>query len=526
MAIRRVRIFPTIGVARLGNSKTQYYVGPEIPDFSQPPSGGYRDSDPGRLIKRQGARFHLFGYDENDKLVGEISSDDADISWTVHIANTKAASEWFHSKSEPSPAMRNAKFAGERNQLKLDPGEVNIGGKNADFADLTKSLSVNRAKDIEINQLFLDKPVKVKLGTVTTDDKGLLIVLGGHGESKSPVGATLAGGNFANHDGWYDDVSDGVVKATVSLRDGSTPPVTDAWVLIAPPKYAPELKTIVSLYDTLRQSAVDKNILASLFADPTFKPSFTTDIYPILLRAANMRWVYSNGQPQFSLGEFHRTFNDISAANRATVFARLSTPATVPGEPAVGGGDMPRMWSDAYPQGANGTLTRIQYQTIKMWKDGNFVNDWNGGPAPPAATVTPDGLIRAALEPCVGAAFYPGIEASWKLRDDYAFSEAFRLDSSTMDPGDITKQMSLPWQSDFLDCAVESSQSGLDLVWWPAQRPINVLSTMTGDNYIPWARSTASGTDEMTVEQMITDWYKLGFILKRSNGRYEEDDRI
>jgi len=60
---------------------------------------------------------------------------------------------------------------------------------------------------------------------VATDDKGLLVVLGGQGESKSPVGATLNGGNFANHDGWYDDVSDGTVKATVRLKDGGTPPV-------------------------------------------------------------------------------------------------------------------------------------------------------------------------------------------------------------------------------------------------------------------------------------------------------------
>jgi hypothetical protein len=35
-----------------------------------------------------------------------------------------------------------------------------------------------------------------------------------------------------------------------------------------------------------------------------------------------------------------------------------------------------------------------------------------------------------------------------------------------------------------------------------------------------------SGPDEMTVDQMVTDWYKLGFLLKQANGRYQEVDRL
>jgi len=116
-------------------------------------------------------------------MVREITSDDADIRWTVHLANTKAAVEWFHPKSETQPKQRNAGFTGDRKQLTLDPGPQNVSGKNLDFADLGKSRVQGAAKDLQINQLFLNKQVQLVLGTITTDDRGLLLVLGGHGES-------------------------------------------------------------------------------------------------------------------------------------------------------------------------------------------------------------------------------------------------------------------------------------------------------------------------------------------------------
>jgi hypothetical protein len=523
MSVKTIRICPAIGIARLGNSSDSYFIGPETSGEPTPPDGGYRDSATPQFIKRQAARFRVFAYDENDKLLGEITDDDAEITWTVHIANTKAASVRFHPKSEPNPSLRNALFK-DRSQLKLDPGATTLGGANADFADLSRSRDTGAAKDLTINQLFLDVPVQFNLGTVTTDDKGRLLVLGGQGESKSPVGASLTDGDFADHDGWYDDTSDGSIDAVVKLRDGSTPPVLGSWLVVAPPKYAPGLKPLVTLYDTLFQSAVDRNLIPSLFADPQFKPSFTKHVYPILLRAANMRWVYSNGRAQFSAAEFHRFLNNIRPVNPSVIFQRLSKPSDIPGNPGTGG-DMPRMWCDLYPSGPNGTLTRTQYKIVQMWNDGNFLNDWSGSPELPDENITPDGLTRAALEPCVGAAFFPGIEVSWQLRDEYSFVEAFRLDSSHLDPGDVTKLMSLPWQSDFLDCSVERGQWTTDLVWWPTQRPINVLGG-TDDNYISWARALVSGPDEMTVDQMVTDWYKLGFLLKHANGRYQEVDRL
>jgi hypothetical protein len=377
-----------------------------------------------------------------------------------------------------------------------------------------------------VNQTFWNQPVSLSLGIVTTDDRGLLLVLGGYGESKSPTGKGLSEDgeftNFANHDEWYDDVSDGKVRAHVTLKDGGPPLVSDAWVVVAPPKYAPDLQTPVTLYDTLLQRAIDEKTLDP-FADPNFRPSLSINILPILTRAANMRWVYSNAAPQFDPGAFHHNFATMPPANRVVVFNRLSIPNSTPGGPAAGGGDMPRNWSDLYRQSLNnGTLTQTQYAILRKWREGKFVQ----GSAPsPTDLVTPEGLTRVALEPCVGGPFYPGIEVSWKIRDTCKFVEPFRLDASQLKPGDITAQMSLPWQSDFLDCAVEPTKAGNpDLVWWPAQRPINVLKPGS-NNYIPWARKTDADTSDMNVMELVSNWFKLAFLVKGAGGRYEEEPR-
>ena len=144
--IKIIKIFPPIGIARLGNSKDSYFIGPEkVGDVVIPPDG-FRDA--AKLIKRQAARFRALGFDENDQLVKEFTSDDADIRWTVHLANTKAAAEWFHPKSDTNPKQRNADFSGDRNQLKLDPGSQSVGGRNSDFADLNKSRAQGMAQDL------------------------------------------------------------------------------------------------------------------------------------------------------------------------------------------------------------------------------------------------------------------------------------------------------------------------------------------------------------------------------------------
>src|SRR6476660_8443460 len=124
MAINIIKIFPAIGIARLGNSLNsldpvarfrdnrepgEFFIGPRIPGDHNPPSGGYKDSQ--FRIKRQAAEFRLFGYedesiDANDGK--EITLANADIKWTVELANTKADWHKFGGIAHPDLPRRNA----------------------------------------------------------------------------------------------------------------------------------------------------------------------------------------------------------------------------------------------------------------------------------------------------------------------------------------------------------------------------------------------------------------------------------
>jgi hypothetical protein len=65
-AIKSINIHPAISIARLGNSPTGFFVGPEVPGVHPRPRGGYKDSH--HRIKRPAARFRLFGYDNKGRL--------------------------------------------------------------------------------------------------------------------------------------------------------------------------------------------------------------------------------------------------------------------------------------------------------------------------------------------------------------------------------------------------------------------------------------------------------------------------
>ena len=252
-------------------------------------------------------------------------------------------------------------------------------------------------------------------------------------------------------------------------------------MITAPPKFAPTVLPVVTLYDTLRQVAIDRGLLASPFSDAAFQPSFTRDILPILARARAVRWLWANGDPS-PVGSFHHTMATMPPTARNRIFGKLRTPGASLGQPGTGTGNMPRIWSDQYLEGTNGTLTPLQYRMMEAWKNGTFVDDFRTAP-PPDATITPAGLDQAALDPCVGAAFYPGIEVSWKVRDEFRFVEAFRLDPDQIRPGDVTAQMSLPWQSDFLDCAVEDGP--------PLPGSSHVVARATSDRRPSTARRAA-----------------------------------
>jgi hypothetical protein len=490
MAITTLKIFPAIGIARIGNSP-EFFIGPEIPGVRTPPPGGYKDKS--CRVKRQAAQFRLYAFDENKNLIiengkpKEITMADAEITWTVELANIKSSWKRFDGLNQNAP-LRNIGVA-DRSSLEIRPGPRSLDGPN-------QAGGFNTGK-------FLGKIVP--LGEMRTDAEGRLLVVGGFGNSASvPPGLGLP--NYANNDGWHDDVSDGPVKATVKIN-GNPIPVVPAWVICPPPDFAPPLDSITTLYDTLFQVAVSQGLLSA-----PAKPSFTNDIFPILQRVLDLKRVNQ------LVASGHFSFTTVfppggTAAQRLAILGRMRDPNNPSGPTSK---NMPLLWDDSY--GRRQVVTKLQYSAIQKWtgtEGVDWINDWTGSPPPPPADITPDGLTRAALEACVGGAFYPGIEASWFLRDVYNYTEPFRLDHTGRVAGDVTKQMAVPWQADFRDCYEYDG-----CAWWPAQRPDFVFPE-AGGGPVDWIRDLVTSYGDM-----VNNWYKLGFIVSKGGNFVETERRV
>ena len=281
-----------------------------------------------------------------------------------------------------------------------------------------------------------------------------------------------------------------------------------SWVIVAPPKYAPSLECIITLYDVLFDKAIrdqrrrqqwQKSHWMGKILQRSDNPSFTKDIYPILRRAHEMKWVFSRA----AVG--HETEIDLlqpfPLVLRQHIVRQFRQPSNDPMQSGSGTGKMPYIWSDLFDMNdsetethpVNATLTRHQFEMMSLWASGKCRDDWKSS-VTPKLRITPEGLDRAALDPCVGAAFFPGIETSFHIRDKFKYVEPFRLDASWITPGDATQQMSVPWQSDFIDC----NDGDKPFAWWPTQRPIDVLTkTKAKTTTLRWARGFNGNPNDM-----------------------------
>ena len=120
------RIYPAIGVARIGNSESGYFLGPESPGIV--PDGPYRDSGSGK-IKPQGVRFRIYKFtrDEFGKetLNNEVILDNkTKITWSIHLVNSKAAGGNFPPGGPSSSSLRNAGY--DRAGLVIDASTRSI----------------------------------------------------------------------------------------------------------------------------------------------------------------------------------------------------------------------------------------------------------------------------------------------------------------------------------------------------------------------------------------------------------------
>jgi L-Lysine epsilon oxidase N-terminal/L-lysine epsilon oxidase C-terminal domain/Iron-containing redox enzyme len=385
------KIFPGVGIARIGNSPDEFFVGPETPGEPASPVGGFKDKA-GR-IKRQAARFRLYAFDKDNICIGEVTAGDkVDITWTVHLANAKASYNTFlgrfwqsqfpnFNKYNPSETpLRNQEIMDAKQRLALlviDPGERSIKPGEGPVEFNTGTIGPLPYSDIPVpssendplegsrdgwwncpTKDRLPAPVKmsakatVPLGTLRVDDSGRLLVLGGYGHTdtlipNNPIGRLMDNNYYANNDYWFDDTSDGPVSAQVKI--GGTPiEVKDsAWVLVTPPKFAPASECITTLYDTAMETWEKKANNGKLPPRPV---SFTRDIYPILMRLDGFQWlnrtVYEhhgantnfdfgdvNG-PLFNLLHTKLPGSEVQARQaRDHLFKRLRPPGLVPATP-------------------------------------------------------------------------------------------------------------------------------------------------------------------------------------------------
>lgn len=566
--IVRYAIFPGIGVARVGNAREEYFIGPEAPGEMPNPDGGFKDRE-GR-VKRQAARFRVYGLNAAGEAVKEITAADAEITWRVHLANRKAGWYEFNNAMDlgqyaKSASYRNPTILGdERKKLIIDPGSRTISGKGIS-GDAYKFDSGE----------FMGK--KVPLGELRTDLQGRLIVLGGYGDSASYTGKPAV--TFANNDGWHDDISDGPVRATVKI-DGQQYEAEPAMVAVTPPNFGPGLYGVVTMYD----------VVYNLFCQDTRfglkaveRPSFWRDIYPILERLAGNQWV--NSGVDFLFGGSSPSdltspalLKKLSSPSkkqqglRMSLFRWFRNPAqALEKQRPV---KLPPFYGDAFDDFPNLgmrdlSVTPTQYAWMEQWAAGNF------DPDPqlqlrvkPLARYPvkeqPAALDRANLESCLGGPFHPGIELTWTLRMASMWKEPFRLNilpegvaprddygavlspqvalapGGAVDasgPGTLTWWMGVPWQTDEASC-LSGYEIGTYLrlpSFWAARVPNQVLSeqsyTRLMDKRLPagqrlkhfnyrldWLRYFDPNY-QRRINENVARWDSLGIVAQREGPR-------
>jgi hypothetical protein len=507
-------IYPPIGVMRVGNSDHEYFIGPLVSEpVAHTDDYAYRDET--GALKRQAAQFRIYGFNAAGKAVKELTSDDAKIVWHAHLANQK--SSWYQfqmaldiqdAATAPASMLRNINVP-DRNSLIIDGGAQTVDEANV-------------SNGPQFNGQFQGHPVY--LGEMRTDEKGRLIMLGGHGVSENIDGDIAI--TFANNEGWYDDISDGPVTAEVEYQ-GVKLKVDPAWVICAPPDYAPMQKSVRTMWDLMRDVAINAGMLHR-----PIRPSFTKDILPIFQRMTNLQWVNAGfgaafgwgGQFDYTTAKWMAKLNDPSPSNmemRRTIsnnFRRYE----------VSGAEAPQLWPWLYGDAISipttgsvrqhATLTQTQLSFIDQWVKGDFDADFvdmTGCPHIPEPITLdklpiaeqPDMMTRAAMEFCLADAFHPGCEMTWPMRTAGMYMSPFRLKHAPKTPpvnssyygpvmnsdvftlakgpllggqvsGGITRWMAIPWQTDTASCrdGYTSSYDPYVPTFWPARVPNNILS--------------------------------------------------
>lgn len=527
-SIEALRVYPPLGIARVGNAPNTdaYVMGPEV--IGGPPT--LPNGAPARLvadfrtdngeIKRQAARFRVYAHLKDGSVV-EVTAASARIEWRVAIANLKAG--WYEFSQAMDLPRGLSRAARQRNRNLSPPG----GRAALDIVPKPRSIAGRNAGPVAFDDGAFWRS-KIYLGELRTDSDGRLLVFGGRGLS-APFRPGMKPTTFANNDGWHDDVADGPVRATVTFP-GATPMVAEAgYVAVTPPNYAPGVSGVVTMDDVVRETFRRQGWIAA-----PGSTSFTGDVWPIFDRLTGMQWVnhglfvvHGYGSPLDARDATTiARLRDGSPGNldwRRRVFETFRDPAAGPDlhEPVV-----PQIYGDAYGEGPEApkdaltllTVTPMQYAHLQRWLAGNVIDDWPGAPpVPPAfATLTPAEQVahleRAPLADCLGGPFHPGIELTWTMRLPRVWKRAYRLNvlptdqparqnfGTSLTPavcigargpydglaaGALTRFMGVPWQTDEASCNSSADYAPWTFLsmptYWGARVPDQVFAAANYD---------------------------------------------
>lgn len=692
------KIHPAIGIARVGDSPDGFCIGPDgtgelpiacdaqgqplrTPDGREQRIEAFKDSQ--RRILRQAARFriHVHAPDgsEHELRLGEsieaidtpsgrrVKGRVVDVHWRVYLANKKSSFYEFrqldgeHGYAASHP-LRNAGVIGDeaRRRLIIDPGPCRVQS----VPPQSQRAAFARREISALPQSFPPPLQPCSIDTLgdliagVTDERPRLLVLGGHGRSGSMLGGLGEPkiSTYANNDGWFDDTSDGPVSAQLEIElqqvngratapgDATSlllPVQGSAWVIVGYPRYAPQITDMVTMDDTIFDTAVRNQAFrpeifglppfdrlgtenrasgdAALAAwrrsaqwNPDYHPWFWRDIWPVLQRPDRYKWVmdfdpFTGGDPhnptpgaggvfdpqKLSLPPTAQQDADTREAlrqRRQAIYRTLRQPGQENDytlvqnrlRPGIGPVGMPDLCGDnPISNSVPSKFLRLSETTLFLlgqWAEGKFVDEraehfesmpaqaGTGTGAAPQPEPTGEALDRGVLGNVLGGAFCPGAETGWILRNPAIYAEPYRIRvspnattgslsllpnlSAGMEPGDITRYSSVPWQSDFNECSNQDidvtyrNWNSIDpagngdpaqpvvqpVYWWPAHRPMEVFlatpaaapvstagsQVMTSGTQVPWTRGIpqSKAGDLM----MVSAWRLLGFVRDNPGG--------
>ena len=501
-----MRIHPAIGVARVGNSAESFYFGPEVPG-ALPKAPTASRMQPARSRDRRRA-FASTATTVDGRVVRELTEADANITWTVSVANTKAAWYQFGVALDLPIATaiprRNESVQGdERAGLVIAPGPKSIGG-------------TARAPVPLDGGTFLGAPVG--LGELMVDGAGRLVVVPAFGVG---VRARLGAAHHVLRQrrlGRRPLRRSGARHGALGDRDLDASP---AWVVVTPPNYGPGVAAgLVSAYDSARTAwDVDTEAGRASGSAPTSCPCSRVSS---TCSGSTRGFLRSNGWN--TDGDFlaPKTLAVLASPKRSArsarqaVFAQLRDPSYATAQPDA----VPQVYGD-------GTTLPARPRTSGSRSRRSSTAPSSGGRRATSSTIVtrcrrphrlddlpvrqrPAALDRAALEQCLGGAYHPGIELPWTLRVASMWDEPGRLRvrSDTVDPTDygdvltpaaalaaggpldgsspgaLTRWLGTPWQTDAASCrsGYEPSISPVLPTFWPARIPNHVLRAADYDD--------------------------------------------